>query len=139
MLKCQGCPLAGRDAECVAQRLNHPRTCELVAAGSPGQAEMILRDAATPIDFTAHAEPTLTMRTIPAAIPLAESLRLLAARKACPSYTPDGGTCGCNGTCAEGKGRGGKVSRDDCFACLTSATPAHLEPIAIAPSLGDEP
>lgn len=134
MDKCRECPLSGRDVECIAQRLNHARTCELVAADSPGQRGMVLRDAETPIDFTPTmatlAGATLTGATpaVIRTIPLADSMRLIKQMRTCPERTPCH-TCGGKATCALGKGRGGTVYPQDCFSCLSENPPPDLPPI----------
>jgi hypothetical protein len=108
-MRCHDCPVA-TGLTCYAESRD---LCKLV--GNPGMARHIRSMSGDTTDAT------VTRETV---IPLAESLRLLAARKACPHFTPDGGACGCNGHCAVGKGRDGKVNRDECYACLRLATPA---------------
>lgn len=103
MPKCAACPAAG---PCVVEWTGHRPYCVWAAAGGARRDRVAELSADPPVGFVAA----------PAAIDVAESLRLVAAVKRCPYRSTDS-SCGCSGArCALRHGRW--VATNECFLCI---------------------
>lgn len=74
--------------------------------------------APTPQEQLVAPEQGIVAGPLPSRVPsLPESFAILARIKACPSWSKPG--CGCAfGECSLGKGKGGRVSFQECRECL---------------------
>lgn len=134
---CASCPRAaqGLSLPCCGQVQLYTGHCRGCARGD---AIVIRRmEECTPeiLASTLPDPPSGEDRAAAAVLPVKETLSLVSRMKKCPSWqaTSD---CGCAGAakCLLGKGRGGVVNYQECFACLReqdALTEAHR------PSTGD--
>jgi hypothetical protein len=98
--------------EALSALTGHPHACRYRALCADAHPDIEARDA-----YRALVVRRATGRPGPArAVPLGESLSLLAGLRACPFRSRDSG-CGCAGARCALRG-GAVVSHRDCFDCL---------------------
>lgn len=108
MSKCEHCPLRTEDRSCLGQR--NTAICAHTDRATDQYRPSLV---AKVVNFTPPTPESKRLAVV-------ESITLVARMKACPEWI-SATDCGCGtNRCRLGRGRGGKVTHQDCFACLRS-------------------
>lgn len=115
--KCPNCPVPdGTPCLATVDPLRFAMFCEWAESGTDGQRQHIIGRSRIGLGGSPVPPPTQA-----AAPSVAESLAMIARVKECPNWVPRS-DCGCSiNECRLGKGQAGKVTHNDCFACLREA------------------